>query len=371
MRKSGPGPGWFAVGVSVCLVMLAIMSGDRGSEASAPPGEHAASIRDPDGRPTVKAASAPPAPAVSTVGLTPIPAEIDLGTVPVGAVVHYTAPVINLGLEPVRIASTHSSCGCTVASIPDKPIVPGETIGVDVQLRVSSRPRPEVRRVVRLLPAQGSPVSITLLYKSTDVIQFERRSAQQCAVRLITGGEFRLELSGSTELVSIESPGEEAALHTLVLGDRAFLMPPSRMVRLSYAPKGGETQEISVPASFLVAARTASPSSRPVLRGAEANRVIQASPRRIDLGRFTGSTETELILDIPELPGYISARMDEPGLHAKVVGMTEEGGRVRVRMRLSSDDARGRFGGRIHLSSEAGNALIRVRGVVVPSDIHH
>ncbi|MGK0385756.1 MAG: hypothetical protein ACI849_000361 [Patiriisocius sp.] len=58
---------------------------------------------------------------------------IDYGTVAYNAAGTKTFSFVNIGNAPVIIAEVKTSCGCTVAEKPKKPIMPGESSKITVQ----------------------------------------------------------------------------------------------------------------------------------------------------------------------------------------------------------------------------------------------
>ncbi len=58
---------------------------------------------------------------------------IDYGTIAQNSDGHRTFTFTNTGSKPIIISNVKTSCGCTLASKPNKPIMPGETAQIGVK----------------------------------------------------------------------------------------------------------------------------------------------------------------------------------------------------------------------------------------------
>ena len=58
---------------------------------------------------------------------------IDYGTINQNSDGHRSFTFTNTGSEPIIITKVKTSCGCTVASKPNKPIMPGETSEINIK----------------------------------------------------------------------------------------------------------------------------------------------------------------------------------------------------------------------------------------------
>lgn len=58
---------------------------------------------------------------------------IDYGTITQNSDGHRTFTFTNTGNEPIIISNVKTSCGCTLASKPNKPVMPGETAQIGVK----------------------------------------------------------------------------------------------------------------------------------------------------------------------------------------------------------------------------------------------
>lgn len=57
----------------------------------------------------------------------------DFGKIKSGDVVSHKFQFINTGTNPLLINSAHGSCGCTVPSYPEEPVLPGDTAIMNVE----------------------------------------------------------------------------------------------------------------------------------------------------------------------------------------------------------------------------------------------
>lgn len=67
-----------------------------------------------------------------------IPAEFDFGTIPKEQPVSKIFKLKNTGDKPLTIQDAKASCGCTVPTKPEQPILPGET--GDLEVTFTSKP---------------------------------------------------------------------------------------------------------------------------------------------------------------------------------------------------------------------------------------
>jgi len=77
-------------------------------------------------------------------------------------------PYRNEGELPVTIASIRSSCGCTVAEVPEKIVPPGGEGALEVVFTVGERMGPQ-RKTVRVTTEAGSGSSVETLTLKTDI----------------------------------------------------------------------------------------------------------------------------------------------------------------------------------------------------------
>jgi hypothetical protein len=71
---------------------------------------------------------------------------IDYGTIEKGSEPHREYKFTNTGNEPLIIKSAKGSCGCTTPSVPEKPIMPGESDVIKVRYD-TQRPGPFTKNV--------------------------------------------------------------------------------------------------------------------------------------------------------------------------------------------------------------------------------
>lgn len=57
----------------------------------------------------------------------------DFGKIKSGDVVSHKFQFVNTGTNPLLINSAHGSCGCTVPSYPEEPVLPGDTAVMNVE----------------------------------------------------------------------------------------------------------------------------------------------------------------------------------------------------------------------------------------------
>jgi len=80
---------------------------------------------------------------------------IDYGTIEKGADGTRTFEFVNTGDEPLIIANVKSSCGCTVPSKPDGPIMPGKTGEIKVKYD-TNRVNP-IRKTITVMSNAETP----------------------------------------------------------------------------------------------------------------------------------------------------------------------------------------------------------------------
>ncbi len=141
------------------LICLALLFGCGTEPASAPPevpaealGPNASIIRSPvDGNEeTVDTAAA--------AKMTFVQNEFKFGEVPEGEVVEHAFEFTNTGNLPLLITKARSTCGCTVPSYPEEPILPGDKGVINVSFDTKNkygRQRKPVTITANTLPAMS------------------------------------------------------------------------------------------------------------------------------------------------------------------------------------------------------------------------
>lgn len=76
--------------------------------------------------------------------------EYDFGTVTEGEEVVYEYKFTNVGDNPLFIATATPSCGCTVPSVPQEPIAPGESDVIKVVFDSQGRVSDNVQKVINI-----------------------------------------------------------------------------------------------------------------------------------------------------------------------------------------------------------------------------
>ncbi len=88
----------------------------------------------------------------------------DFGDLKEGPAVRYNFKFKNIGNEPLVIQDAQASCGCTVPTLPQAPIMPGETAEIEVEYRTEDRPGIFTKTITVLSNSDGQP-SIQLMIK--------------------------------------------------------------------------------------------------------------------------------------------------------------------------------------------------------------
>lgn len=83
----------------------------------------------------------------------------DYGEVPEGPVAAYDFMFTNTGKKPIIISSAQGSCGCTTATYPHDPIMPGEKGKIHVMYNTDNRPG-TISKVVTVISNASEPTAI-------------------------------------------------------------------------------------------------------------------------------------------------------------------------------------------------------------------
>lgn len=86
----------------------------------------------------------------------------DFGTIQQGDVIEHVFTFRNTGNAPLVISSAKPSCGCTVPSWPQEPIMPGETGEIKAAFNSSHKSGPQNKSIRVFTNADEQPVVITL-----------------------------------------------------------------------------------------------------------------------------------------------------------------------------------------------------------------
>lgn len=102
----------------------------------------------------------------------PLPISLDwpdtvkkLGTVHMGDTIYFAFSFYNTGAHPVVIEKAESSCSCTEAIKPEKPVQPGDSAAVRVILYTQKTITGTIRKTIRVNIA-GSKQPRILLYEA-------------------------------------------------------------------------------------------------------------------------------------------------------------------------------------------------------------
>lgn len=92
----------------------------------------------------------------------------DFGTINEGDEVKTVYKFTNTGNHPLIIKNTKASCGCTVPSKPEEPIMPGETGEIEVQFNSKGKPGAQSKTIT--VTANTAPEENTQLNFKAQVI---------------------------------------------------------------------------------------------------------------------------------------------------------------------------------------------------------
>jgi Cys-tRNA synthase (O-phospho-L-seryl-tRNA:Cys-tRNA synthase) len=92
--------------------------------------------------------------------------QYDFGTIKNGESITHVFQIINKGTAPLLIRSAYSSCGCTVASFPAKPILPDSTGSIVAGFNSAGNGVGVKNKVITIISnATSSPDLVTLIGK--------------------------------------------------------------------------------------------------------------------------------------------------------------------------------------------------------------
>ena len=81
---------------------------------------------------------------------------IDFGTIAQDSEPYRTIKIKNVGDEPLLITNARGSCGCTVPTVPKKPIAPGET--AEMKVRYDTKRLGNINKTVTLTTNEKNPM---------------------------------------------------------------------------------------------------------------------------------------------------------------------------------------------------------------------
>jgi hypothetical protein len=125
---------------------------------ASPPSGNAALIRHP---------RADASDSLSAAEMTFSQSTYDFGTAPAGRRVRHTFSFTNTGDYPLLITAARSSCGCTVASYPERPVQPGKRGEVTVAFDTAGKSGQQRKPIV--LTANTLPSTTTIFLQGTVV----------------------------------------------------------------------------------------------------------------------------------------------------------------------------------------------------------
>ncbi|MBM3452842.1 MAG: DUF1573 domain-containing protein [Bacteroidetes bacterium] len=91
--------------------------------------------------------------------------EIDLGNVQKGSKTKAIFTVTNTGKNPLKITDVKPSCGCTTASKPENPILPGKSEKIEIYFEPNSEQVKEQIKSVTVIANTDPPV-VVLKFKA-------------------------------------------------------------------------------------------------------------------------------------------------------------------------------------------------------------
>lgn len=81
--------------------------------------------------------------------------SVDFGEITQGSDPFRTIKIKNVGDEPLLITNARGSCGCTVPTVPKKPIAPGES--AEMKVRYDTKRLGKINKTVTLTTNEKSP----------------------------------------------------------------------------------------------------------------------------------------------------------------------------------------------------------------------
>lgn len=294
------------------------------------------------------------------------PATLDFGPMEKGVTKKATVTLTNLTDEPITVLKATTSCGCTVADVPEAPIPPGGKTEVSISLKAKGKAgRPMTRSVKFLLEDGETVIPLTVRAKVIQLMtfsppRFEYHLDQDQPVTLSSNDDRAFRVLGVQPPILDGVTSKSAEQHALVLSvEKWKAHGEPRSVRLT----------LDHPDKTVVDLKSEWPTPRK--RPKPPDRRIKPHNDLVSLGDLrAGDTIRKLVLwrNVPEAEGYApTVALDTPGVSVSIVEYRRalhSGLMTTLEFRI--DEVRtGLYQATCHLTLGAVGGEVRVEGSII------
>lgn len=235
------------------------------------------------------------------------PSEVDFGNVQAGTRATTTVKLVNQGRRAVKLADVISTCGCTVASVPQEAIAPGGHAEVDVRMSVSDAVgRRSTKTLTFLFERSDARLKLPVSSTSAEFIRLSstmvnpQATANDPLVLQSTDGR-RFSIDSIQPAVFESQPTIARARHELHLDRERWKQsgsPRSVSIRTGHPEAPTLTVRIGTPRTKTtgqgqpaVAVTKTDPPAAP-------SSELQIFPQRVSFGMINSATSTSVARDV-------------------------------------------------------------------------